>query len=597
VGMGSQRVLTEPGSGGNGGRRLTGALLLAALLSVSVALSPGAGEAQKRKKSKQPRPNIVLVMTDDQQADSVRFMPNLQQQLAGQGVTFTNSFVSYSLCCPSRATLLTGQYAHNNGVRTNQPPSGGYSKIAPSLGNSLPVWLQRAGYSTAHIGKFLNGYGNTSPDTEVPPGWTEWYGALDDPDAHEGGTYTMYGYTLNENGAVVHYGSTPDVVDPATYQTDVYSAKAQDFIRRRAPAKKPFFLSVATLASHTESAGACNCAGNNPRAAPRDEGTLAGEPLPRPPSYNEADVSDKPQAVQNRTLINAQQQANITARYRAQLESLGAVDDMVGELVRTVKGMGELKNTVFIFTADNGFFNGEHRIRNGKVHVYEPSVRVPLIIRGPDVPKGKRRTQLVVNADLAPTIVAFAGAQAGRLMDGRSLRKPISDKRGERGRGLLLETFDNADEPEEDPEAPPVNYQAVRTDRYLYARYGTGEQELYDLSTDPFQLQNQSGNPIYTPAQGALQSLLSAEANCAGKGCRALPKIKLKPRGCSTAKVAGKGKPQEATFYLSGKKFKRDPKAPIRARIPNRAFSGARLEAVATSLDGRKVALERKLRC
>ena len=595
--MGSQRVLTEPGSGGNGGRRLTGALLLAALLSVAVALTPPGGEAQKRKKPKQPRPNIVLVMTDDQQADSVRFMPNVQQRLAGEGVTFTNSFVSYSLCCPSRATLLTGQYAHNNGVRTNTPPSGGYSKLAPTMGNALPVWLQRAGYSTAHIGKFLNGYGRTSPDTEVPPGWTEWYGALDDPDAHEGGTYTMYGYTLNENGAVVHYGSTPDVVDPATYQTDVYSAKAQDFIRRRAPSKKPFFLSVATLASHTESGGACNCAGNNPRAAPRDEGTLAGEPLPRPPSYNEANVSDKPQAIRNRQPITTPQQANIAARYRAQLESLGAVDDMVGELVRTVKGMGELKNTVFIFTADNGFFNGEHRIRNGKVQVYEPSVRVPLIIRGPDVPKGKRRTQPVVNADLAPTIVAFAGAKAGRLMDGRSLRKLIGDKRGERGRGLLLETFENADEPEEDPEAPPVNYQAVRTDRYLYARYGTGEQELYDMQIDPFQLQNQSGNPIYAPAQSALQRLLSGEANCAGKSCRVLPKIKLKPRGCSTAKVAGKGKPREATFFLRGKKFKRDPKPPIRARIPNRAFSGAKLEAVATSLDGRKVTLERKLRC
>jgi N-acetylglucosamine-6-sulfatase len=596
--MGPQRVLTEPGSGGNGGRRLTGALLLAALLSVAVALAPPGGEAQKRKKPKQPRPNIVLVMTDDQQADSVRFMPNVQQLLAGRGTTFTNSFVSYSLCCPSRATMLTGQYAHSHGVRTNTPPSGGYSKLAPTMGNTLPVWLQQAGYSTAHVGKFLNGYGNTSPDTEVPPGWTEWYGALDDPDAYTGGTYTMYGYTLNENGNVVHYGSTPDVVDPATYQTDVYSAKAEDFIRRRAPTKKPFFLSVAPLASHTEGTG-CSCGNNNPRAAPRDEGSLASQPLPKPPNYNEADVSDKPQAIRDLAPIpptGPMSEAVITARYRAQVESLGAVDDMVGELVGAVRETGELKNTVFVFTADNGFFYGEHRVRNGKVRVYEPSVRIPLIIRGPDVPKGKRRTQPVTNVDLAPTIVAFARAKAGRLMDGRSLVPLMEDKRGERGRGLLLETFFNAD-PEDDPETPPTNYQAVRTDRYLYARYGTGEQELYDMQTDPFQLQNQSGNPIYAPAQSALQRLLSAEANCAGKSCRALPKIKLKPRGCSTAKVAGKGKPQEATFYLRGKKFKRDPKPPIRARIPNRAFSGAKLEAVATSLDGRKVSLERKLRC
>src|SRR4029453_3970144 len=122
-------------------------------------------------------------------------------------------------------------------------PSGGYSKLAPTLGNSLPAWLQRAGYATGHIGKFLNGYGRTSPGTEVPPGWGEWYGALDDPDVYTGGTYTMYGYTLNENGGIVHYGATPDVGDPAPYPPHIHSAKAEDFIRRRAPSSKPFYLS------------------------------------------------------------------------------------------------------------------------------------------------------------------------------------------------------------------------------------------------------------------------------------------------------------------------------------------------------------------
>jgi N-acetylglucosamine-6-sulfatase len=542
-----------------------------------------------------------VLMTDDQQADSVRFMPNLQSLLAGRGVTFTNSFVNYSLCCPSRATLLTGQYAHSHGVRGNRLPSGGYSKLAPTLGNSLPVWLQQAGYSTAHVGKFLNGYGNTSPDTEVPPGWTEWYGALDDPDAYTGGTYTMYGYTLNENGNVVHYGSTPDVVDPPTYQTDVYSAKAEDFIRRRAPGTKPFFLSVATLASHTETQGdenVCGCAGNNPRAAPRDEGTLAGEPLPKPPSYNEADVSDKPQEIRARPLIpltGPMSEAVITSRYRAQLESLGAVDDMIGELIGALQETGELKNTVFIFTADNGFFNGEHRIRNGKVQLYEPSIRVPLIIRGPDVPKGKRRSQPVVNADLAPTIVAFARAKAGRLMDGRSLRPLIKDKRGERGRGLLLETYDNTPDPAEDPEAPSVNYRAVRTDRYLFARYGTGEEELYDLFSDPFELQSRHSDPSYAAAKGALARLLGQLQNCRGKGCQKKPKVKLKLQKCSGATVAGKGRPQEATFYLRGKKLRRDAKPPLQVTLPN-AESGQRVEVVALSLDGRKVSLERKLR-
>jgi N-acetylglucosamine-6-sulfatase len=571
--------------------RFFGALLIAGLVCSSNALAPAGTAAKKRPKQK--RPNVVVLMTDDQQADSVRFMPNVQRLLAGHGVTFTNSFVSYSLCCPSRATLLTGQYAHSHGVRTNTPPSGGYSKLAPTLGNSLPVWLQRAGYTTAHIGKFLNGYGRTSPDTEVPPGWSEWYGALDDPDAHTGGTYTMYGYTLNENGAIVHYGSTPDVVDPATYQTDVYSAKAEDFIRRRAPGRKPFFLSVAPLASHTESAGVCNCDGNNPRAAPRDEGTLAGEPLPKGPDYNEADVADKPQAVRSLDPIGPTAEAGITVRYRAQLESLGAVDDMVGELIDALKDKGELGNTVFVFTADNGFFNGQHRVRNGKVRVYEPSVRVPLIIRGPEVPKGKR-TQPVANVDLAPTIAAFAKAKSGRLMDGRSLLPLIRDKRGERGRGILLETFFNAD-PEDDPETPPTNYQAVRTDRYLFARYGTGEEELYDLFIDPFELQSRHGDPAYAAVKGALAGLLGQLQDCAGSACRTKPGVKLKLRDCARARVVGMGQPQSATFYLRGKKIRFDGSTPLRARLPN-AAAGQRVEAIALSLDGRKVSLERKLR-
>jgi N-acetylglucosamine-6-sulfatase len=320
---------------------------------------------------------------------------------------------------------------------------------------------------------------------------------------------------------------------------------------------------------------------------------LAGEPLPKGPDYNEADVADKPEAIRSLDPIGPAAEAGITARYRAQLESLGAVDDMVGELIDALKDKGELGNTVFVFTADNGFFNGQHRVRNGKVRVYEPSVRVPLIIRGPDVPKGKR-TQPVANVDLVPTIAAFAKAKSGRLMDGRSLLPLIRDKRGEPGRGILLETFFNAD-PEDDPETPPTNYQAVRTDRYLYARYGTGEEELYDLFIDPFELQSRHGDPAYAAVKGALDGLLGQLQDCAGSACRTKPAVKLKLRDCARARVVGKGRPQSATFYLRGKKIRFDGSPPLRARLPNPA-AGQRVEAIALSLDGRKVSLERKLR-
>ena len=576
-------------------RRVTGALLLAALLSVAVALAPAGGEAKKRKKAKPPRPNIVLIMDDDQSVNLQKFLTKTNAAIAGKGVTFDNSFVNYSLCCPSRSTMLTGQYAHNHGVRSNTPPTGGYSKLAPTMSNTLPVWLQRSGYYTAHIGKFLNGYGTTAPDTEVPPGWNEWFGSLDNPDAFTGGTYTAYGYTLNENGQIVHYGSTPDVVDPATYQTDVYSQKAADFIRRVAPSRQPFYLSLAPRDPHGEAAS-CNCAPqNNPRAAPRYEGALNGLTAPRDPSFNEADVSDKPSNIRDLPPLTAAQIGNVDAAYRARAESVLGVDDLVQNVVNTLQASGELKNTVLIFTSDNGFFHGEHRVPRGKVRLYEPSIRVPLLIRAPGMPRGVHRRQPVSNVDLAPTILDFANASAGRLQDGVSLAPLMENRRDFPGRSLEVETFFNTPDAAEDPEDPPLNYRGVRTDRYLYAEHGSGEQELYDLRSDPFELQNQAGNPVYAQSHGALRRLLSSQANCAGKTCRSRPAVKLKAR-CSSAKVAGKGKPQEATFYLRGKKVRRDAKPPIRARLPN-ARSAANLEAVVTSLDGRIVSLKRTLHC
>jgi len=443
-------------------------MLLAGLISVAVALAPGGSEAKKRKRAKQPRPNIVLIMDDDQSAEQQRFLTKTNAAIGGRGVTFDNSFVNYSLCCPSRSTMLTGQYAHNHGVRGNQLPTGGYSKLAPTLGNTLPVWLQRAGYYTAHIGKFLNGYGTTSPDTEVPPGWNEWYGSLDNPDAFTGGTYTAYGYTLNENGQLVHYGSTPDAVDPPTYQTDVYSQKAADFIRRLAPRRKPFYLSVAPRDPHGE-AGSCNCAGDNPRAAPRYEGTLNGLTAPRDPSSNEADVSDKPSNVRNLPSLTEAQIGAVDARYRARAEAELGVDDLVQNVVSTLQATGEMKNTVLMFTSDNGFFHGEHRVPQGKVRLYEPSIRVPLLIRGPGVPKGVHRGQPVGNVDLAPTILDFARAKAGRKEDGVSLLPIMERKRDWLGRGLDLETYFTPDTTE-DPEDPPLNYRGVRTDRYPLRR-------------------------------------------------------------------------------------------------------------------------------
>ncbi|HEX3036722.1 MAG TPA: sulfatase-like hydrolase/transferase [Thermodesulfobacteriota bacterium] len=182
------------------------------------------------------RPNIVVIMTDDQDIESMRVMPKTINRIGGSnGTTFNNFFTSFSYCCPSRATFITGQYSHNHGVEDNVPPYGGYGKLDHS--NTLPVWLQKAGYHTVHIGKWLNGYGTDNTDqTEVPPGWNDWQGLVDP------GTYKMYDYTINDNGTLVTYGSTV-----ADYQTDVLVNRAVAVIKERAGQAEPFSLTLPLL--------------------------------------------------------------------------------------------------------------------------------------------------------------------------------------------------------------------------------------------------------------------------------------------------------------------------------------------------------------
>ena len=295
-------------------------------------------------------PNVIMLMTDDQTVESMRVMPKTNSLLVDRGVEFTNSFASNPVCCPSRATFLTGQYSHNNGVYRNTGSNGGYAALDGS--RTLPVWLQRAGYFTAHVGKYLNGYGSLVP-TEIPPGWSEWYGSVDPS------TYSMHGYTLNQNGTLVTYGER-EVEDPDTYQTDVYADKAAELIARRAPRRKPFFLSVAPLAPHSEvhPSGTGVEEFPNPRPAPRHTGAFDSEPLPVTPSSNEADVSDKPAAIRALEPMSPAQVALATTRYRSRLASLLAVDDLVRTVVDAVRATGEVDRTLIVFTSDNGFPSG-----------------------------------------------------------------------------------------------------------------------------------------------------------------------------------------------------------------------------------------------
>lgn len=582
-----------------------GALLLCALLLVAGG-SPGstAGAAPQEVS----KPNVVIVMTDDQTVESMRVMPKAQKLLADKGITFENSFASNPICCPSRSTFLTGQYAHTHGVLRNSEPNGGYYDLDAT--ETLPVWLSRAGYTTAHIGKYPNGYGQLDGPDPVPPGWTEWYGA-EDP-----GTYRMWGYTLNENGDNVTYGDY-DIQDPATYQTDVYAQKASEFIARRAPEEAPFFLSVAPLAPHVEvfdrpvdgDDDPPTPAYPNPRPAPRHANAFATEKLNKTPSFNEADVSDKPEAIRALPPLDGPATGQARNKYRSRLTSLLAVDDLLSTVVNSLRDSGELNRTLIVFTSDNGFLLGEHRIRTGKQYPYEPSIRVPLLMRGPGLPKGETREQLVANVDLAPTIVDYTGAALGHAADGRSLRRMIDDPDLEPGRAIVLENWCQTNEPAcFDPETP--RYRGVRTNRYAYMEYPNGERELYDLERDPDQLTSLQNKTKYDQEEAALHRLLGRLQACAGTACREQPRLQLKltykegrlggGKRCTdspvTARIKGrdKGTAAAAEFAVPGDDFA-DEKRPLRARIPKRDLKGGSVTPVAAEvevLDGRLLSLD-----
>ncbi len=468
--------------------------------AVGVAGSGGTPPASLGQAAPQGRPNVVVIETDDQTLGSMRVMDNVKALIGDKGATFKNSFVNHSLCCPSRATFLTGQYEHNHRVRLNDGPTGGFPRFHALHGNNnLAVWLQEAGYYTAMIGKLLNGYSNDPP---VPPGWSEWYAAAPDDNS-------VYNYTLNEGGTLVRYGQ-----DPADFKQDVLTEKAVDFVDRRASHARPFFLWLTYTAPHF---GGPNPNPNPPsdcsgaltaKPAPRHAHVFDSEPLPRPPNFNEPGVSDKPAQIRTLPLLNASQIAEIRRMYRCELESLLSVDEGVKKIVQALVAKAELSNTFIVYTSDNGFFHGEHRITRGKQLIYEESIRVPLQVRGPGIPRGVHVRDLSINADLAPTIVEVADATPGLVMDGRSLI-PVAQQPGlEGGRELLIES-----------ERGRFRQKAIRTERYMYAEHSTGEKELYDLHKDPFELRSRHQGPAYASVMAQLADHLHQLQNCSGRSC------------------------------------------------------------------------------
>lgn len=448
------------------------------------------------------KPNIVFVLTDDLAWNLVQYMPHVQQ-MQKEGTTFTNYDVTDSLCCPSRSSIFSGKFPHDTGVFTNTGSDGGFDAFHQrgEEKDTFATQLQSAGYQTAMMGKYLNGYqpsqtlGGSKP--YVPPGWNEWDVA--------GNGYPEFNYDLNENGKVVHYGNQPQ-----DYLTDVVAGKGVSFIDRSASANKPFMLEIATFAPHAPYT-----------PAPRDANAFPGLTAPRTPAFDQQDTVGEPPWLAGLPPLKPAEVQNIDTDFRKRAQAVQAVDQMLARLQQELTAKGVARNTYVVFSSDNGYHMGDHRLRPGKMTAFDTDIKVPLVATGPGVPSAHTAGELSQNIDLAPTFAELGGVRAAGSEDGHSLVPLLTGKQPGDWRNANLVEHHGPDRNRTDPDLParnsgnPPSYEAIRTPNAVYVEYADGEREYYDTANDPYELRNLAGQ--LSPAQAqSLHDTLVASQNCHG---------------------------------------------------------------------------------
>jgi N-acetylglucosamine-6-sulfatase len=448
------------------------------------------------------KPNIVFIVTDDMRKDDLRYMPKTRSALKAKGKSFENAFVSHAVCCPARATIMRGQYAHNTHVWSNtstdspSTTSGGWQayKSNGNEADNVATRLHDIGYRTGLFGKYLNGYSDTT--TSIPPGWDEWFAT---------GSNNYFNYYANDNGTIRRFGT-----NTSDYKTDVQTRRARAFIGASVAQGKPFFAYVAPSAPHAPAT-----------PAPRDLHTYDGLKAPRPPSFNERDVSDKPTWIRKLSRLSDSKKQTIDNMHEKRAESLQAVDDLVAGVVGKLRDKGVLSDTYIFFTSDNGWHHGEHRIPFGKWRPYEEDIHMPLLVRGPGVVAGSTTYKLTLNTDYMPTFTDLACSSStcdtqnhSYVPDGRSLQPVLEGNAATWRNAILLEAA---------AYYSPA-YRGIRTanttttSERKYVEYSGGARELYYLKSDPYELTDRY--KATSPPSG-LVSRLSSLKSCTGNGCRA----------------------------------------------------------------------------
>lgn len=440
---------------------------VAAPVGTSTPLSPPHGH-----------PNIVFVLTDDLSMNLLRYMPQVQA-LRARGLTFRNYFVTDSLCCPSRASIFTGNLPHDTGVYANVGRRGGIRAFYAHGDeyNTFNLALQNAGYRTAMMGKYLNGYlqgPKRSPvsDRYVPPGWNRWDVA--------GFAYAEFHYQLNQNGHLQGYGGAP-----RDYLTSVLARKGVSFIDSSAARHRPFFLEVATFAPHDPYT-----------PAPQDVHKFPGLVAPRSPAFD-ALPTDPPRWLSGHQPLSSDQLGRINAAFRMRVQAVQGVDRLLTGLEEALARHHQLRNTYVVFSSDNGLHMGDYRLMPGKLTAFDTDIHVPLVIAGPGIPAGATTSAFAENIDLAKTFEAMAGTSSP--CDGHSLQALFHGGIPRHWRNAVLIEHRGPATSALDPDhqtpasGNPTSYEAMRTPNFLYVEYLDGEREFYDLRSDPYELHNLAG--------------------------------------------------------------------------------------------------------
>ncbi len=468
-------------------KRTTGIAALCALLAPTIAATGSPAEAAGPA-------NVVMVLVDDARLDDLATMPYVQSMIGNMGATFSQSYTPFPVCSPDRATLLTGQYAHNHGVLANGLPEGGFSDFQDA--QTIATWLDPA-YQTGFAGKYLNGYGLQRTSRYVPPGWDDWHGAL---------TAEIYqDPRFNDNGITSTY--------TGEYINDVIADQAVNFIDANAPRAEPFFFFASFTAPHngtpveaddpvgfaTPNVGAPTPTGHG--------GQFEDRPLAMGPAFNERAIADKPdQPVR----LNEARQAAVEELDQQRRESLLYVQEAVQDIVASLTAAGELNNTYIIFTSDNGYLLGEHRL-TGKGYPYQESIQVPLLIRGPGIPAGAVVPQQSGAHDIAPTLLGMTGqtSSPGFVIDGVNLLPMISNPALNADRPIVLEVGPSQ-------AGGDYAYHGIRTPLWKYVERSTAQIELYNMRTDVYELANKAGVAQHAARQAQMEDLLRRYEYCAG---------------------------------------------------------------------------------